>query len=32
MDAEVKRLIFQAIKAKRFGPPSHWEVPGRPKG
>lgn len=32
MDAEVKRLIFQAINAKRFGPPSHWEVKDRPKG
>lgn len=32
MDPEVKRLIFQAIDAKRFVPPSHWQVKGHPKG
>lgn len=24
--------LFKAINAKRFGPPSHWEVKGHPKG
>lgn len=32
MTEEEKSTLFKAINAKRFGPPSHWEVKGRPKG
>lgn len=32
MSDDLKRQIFRAIAKKRFGPPSMWEVKGRPKG
>lgn len=32
MTKEERSSLFKAINNKRFGPPSNWEIEGRPDG